>query len=124
MKRSPLKRKTPMATGNRKPIAKTSKKKRSEIAERKKLRAEIVDERGSGCQARVPEICRGLFSDMHEILSRGRGGNPLDKNNILLVCRPCHEMITKNTVWAESKGFLRKATPEDSKPVNRKERDK
>lgn len=31
--------------------------------------------------------------DKHEVVSRGRGGDPCDPENCLLVCRPCHDWI-------------------------------
>lgn len=34
--------------------------------------------------------------DKHEIKSRGRGGDPCDPENCLLVCRPCHDWIEAN----------------------------
>jgi hypothetical protein len=100
-------------------LKRQSKKKRAENKVRRALREELIEERGHQCQVKVPEACAGLFSDMHEILTRGRGGDPLDKENILLVCRPCHEIITKNTKWAEHHGFVRKARPDECNAVNK-----
>ena len=108
MKRTPLKRKTPMKRAT-KPMNKTSKSKRKELATRRSLTDELLKERGSKCQANIAGACQGLWTDKHEILSRGRGGSATDKDNILCVCRACHDIITNNTVWAEAQGFLRKA---------------
>lgn len=44
--------------------------------------------------------------DIHEILSRGRGGSIIDVKNFALLCRPCHEFVTVNVVEAEAEGFL------------------
>jgi predicted metal-binding protein len=62
-------------------------------------------------------ICSGRFDDMHEILSRARGGSITDPDNILLVCRSCHRWVTENPWAAEDLGASRKASqdPEAAK---------
>ena len=34
--------------------------------------------------------------DVHEIIRRSQGGSILDKNNLMCVCRPCHNRIGNN----------------------------
>lgn len=44
--------------------------------------------------------------DVHEIVSRGRGGSILDENNLITVCRfPCHSRITGDSKTAEFLGL-------------------
>lgn len=43
--------------------------------------------------------------DIHELISRGRGGDILDEANLLAVCRPCHTWITSHPQEAEFLGL-------------------
>jgi hypothetical protein len=51
--------------------------------------------------------------DVHELVSRGRGGSILDQGNVKSLCRDCHDLITTHPDlaaaegWALSKGALR-----------------
>ena len=98
-----------MTLRRRKPIAAKSQKKTAEDRERLKLRLRLLQERGPLCQAG----CGRIFTDMHEVLSRARGGDPLDPHNILCLCRFCHHAVTVNPAKAEEYGFSRSATPEE-----------
>lgn len=100
---------------------KQSPKSRAKAAEvsalRKALNLELLQERGMYCQA-CPKTPVGghpprMWTDKHEVLSRGRGGSPTDKENILCLCRECHHFITVNPEWAEAAGFARKMTAEE-----------
>lgn len=63
------------------------------------------------CQARLTlyragvKVCAGRAVDVHEILSRGRGGSILARENLLCVCRPCHDWITGNPARSEELGL-------------------
>lgn len=70
-----------------------SGKKRKEWEARRVIRMELLVERGPHCEAHT-RVCKGVWSDMHELLARSQGGDPLDKANILCVCRPCHRYLT------------------------------
>jgi len=107
VKRTPLKRKTPLARGGR--VNPVSAKRREENAERRKVVERMVQQRGPICQAQVPDICFNLAVDAHEVLPRGRGGSITDPKNILLVCRRCHEWIGANPREATERGLLRSA---------------
>lgn len=53
--------------------------------------------------------------DVHEIATRGREGGIRapgvnTEENCIAACRRCHEAITNDPDWAESKGFLRPAS--------------
>lgn len=44
--------------------------------------------------------------DIHEVISRGRGGTILEEDNLLAVCRfPCHSRITTDSREAEWLGL-------------------
>jgi hypothetical protein len=55
-------------------------------------------------------VCRS--ADIHEILTRARGGSILDESNLLAVCRAHHMRIHRSPTWAAERGFLRKAKGE------------
>jgi len=46
-------------------------------------------------------------TDVHEIKTRARGGSITDKNNLALLCRPCHTFITQNPAQGKAEGFLK-----------------
>lgn len=53
--------------------------------------------------------------DVHEIATRGREGGIMAEGvntpeNCIAACRRCHEAISNDPDWAESKGFLRPAS--------------
>jgi len=100
MKRTPIKRRTPI---------KQRSDKRRDLYEREGGRRDVVRllllERPR-CEAGVPigEMLHGQsgawwFScqrqsvDVHEVLTRARGGDLLDVQNLLAVCRVCHGWI-------------------------------
>lgn len=71
--------------------------------ERRRLVEELISEHPV-CEARL--VCDGHPSvDVHEILSRGRGGSILDRRNCLCLCRPCHSWITEHPEIAQRTGF-------------------
>lgn len=45
--------------------------------------------------------------DVHEIVSRARGGSILDVNNLAVLCRGCHDWITTHPADAQAEGWLR-----------------
>lgn len=45
--------------------------------------------------------------DIHEVLTRGRGGSILDEPNLLAVCRPCHRRIGNYPHLANELGLTR-----------------
>ena len=83
---------------------------------RKRLRWSLVAHRGNACEAcpftpaDVGQTPPRPFTDMHEVLTRGRGGDPLDCANILLVCRDCHKWITEHEHNARALGLVRART--------------
>ena len=54
------------------------------------------------------ERCRYSFAtDVHEILTRARGGSITDLNNLAVLCRPCHSWITEHPKEAHEQGWLK-----------------
>ena len=45
--------------------------------------------------------------DVHELLSRARGGSITDESNLVCLCRPCHDLITRNPQQAKEQGWSR-----------------
>ena len=78
-----------------------SKKTTRAYVQRRKLVAEILDDAVCArCQsARATEV--------HEILTRARGGSILDKDNCVALCHNCHSFITVNPKQAHDEGFMR-----------------
>lgn len=50
--------------------------------------------------------CRLRSCDIHERKTRARGGSITDRENLLAVCRPCHNWIGANIHMAEELGLL------------------
>jgi len=82
-----------------------SKKRLAELEGRKTTR-EIVLTRSELCEAGIENICSRVATDVHEILTRGRGGSITDPDNCLALCRPCHSYITTHPKWAGDTGFV------------------
>ena len=79
---------------------------------RSEVLASIYDERGPLCQART-EVCTAVAADGHEILTRARGGIIVDPDNIILVCRACHEWIHGHPEAATRAGLLASSSAAD-----------
>lgn len=109
MKRSaPLRRGAPLRrTGRPKAV---SAKRAEENEERRDVRMLVSARSGGWCEA-----CRLIgkeghtrpASDLHEILTRARGGSIVDPKNLLHVCRPCHDWITDHPREAAELGLVR-----------------
>lgn len=92
------------------PSAKSRAKARRVSEARKDIRLSLHAARGPYCQACPvlrPAEEPAPWTDMHEVLSRGRGGDPTDPENILCLCRPCHHWVTVNPADATEAGLLR-----------------
>jgi hypothetical protein len=67
------------------------------------------------CAIRAPGVCRGWADDIHEPLTRGRGGSITDEANQVPGCRPCHDVLTfapeSELGWAYDRGLLRHSEP-------------
>ena len=87
----------------RTPLRQVSKKRQAENRERKKL----IESLGS------PRcfVCGAPADDLHELLSRARGGSITSPENARPVCRPCHSRITTEPAWAEEHGYALRRHP-------------
>lgn len=54
--------------------------------------------------------------DIHEIVSRARGGSILDPENLVALCRSCHSFITQNPATAHNEGWSKHSWERDDKP--------
>ncbi len=88
-----------------------SAKARKVAATRKDQRFGLLEARGAGCQGcpvtPVGEYPPRPWSEVHEILTRGRGGDPTDPENQLCLCGPCHSWITTHETDARELGLVR-----------------
>lgn len=111
MKRGgPLQRRTELTRGSgslrRVPLARVSKKRIVENRERRRVVDELWPERPPCAVAGCPR----LADDVHEPLTRGRGGSITDPNNMVPLCRPHHDEITDHQpAWAYELGLLHHA---------------
>ncbi|ASR83968.1 HNH endonuclease [Arthrobacter phage Shrooms] len=90
-----------------------SSKARKVASERSEIRLSLHALRGPYCEAcgtLRPHEDPSPWTDMHEVLSRGRGGDPTDPENILCLCRWCHHWVTVNPKAATELGLLRGRT--------------
>jgi hypothetical protein len=97
----------------RSPIARMSVRRRSELAERRQVVADVI-RRDGGCLMResAPDdpsgACRGPL-DGHEVLPKGRGGDWLDRDNVVTLCRLHHDWVHGNPAKAERLGLLKRS---------------
>lgn len=81
-----------------------SKKRQRENRQRRKVIAETFPERPP---CAVP-ACVRWADDVHEPLTRGRGGSITDPANMAALCRPHHDEITfTEPAWAYELGLLK-----------------
>lgn len=104
MKRSQPLRRTPMARGTKRIAPRSAKRVQAYSVQggRRDLVAMMLTERPR-CEARV--LCKGARSvDVHERLSRARGGDILDPEqaHMITACRACHDWITREPKAAEA----------------------
>lgn len=94
--------------------------KRSRLRQRSAKRAEETEQRrdamlqvhardGHNCAAEqlVPEVTCGGCLDGHEPRRRSQGGDPLDPDQIIQVCRRHHDWVGNNPAAARERGLTR-----------------
>jgi hypothetical protein len=70
-------------------------------------RRAVIAGRGTGRPLCSVPWCPDLADDIHEPLTRGRGGRIDDRANMAPLCRPCHDVITfTEPAWAYALGLL------------------
>lgn len=56
-------------------------------------------------------VCQRCLSDrsqdVHELKSRARGGSITDLDNLVALCRSCHNWVTQNPKEAKEQGWLK-----------------
>jgi hypothetical protein len=108
--RTPLSRNVPLAGKNaatrKAPLRPVSDKRRAENRERRAMIAALYPERPRCARPG----CRRWADDVHEPLTRARGGSIADPANQVPLCRPCHDEVTfrpeSELDWAYSAGLL------------------
>ena len=73
---------------------------------RRELVAEMLQD--APCGARL-DGCTGTATEVHELLSRARGGDINDRENCSALCANCHRWITEHPAAALAMGWLRRA---------------
>jgi len=91
------------ALARRTPLRPKSKKRQQQDVQRRKLVALLL-ETYPWCQ--VP-WCDRRSLDIHEPLTRARGGSILDPANCVAVCRLHHDLIHAEPQWAYDEGLLK-----------------
>ena len=94
--------------GRRRRVRPMSDKRRAELAARRECR-EVVLERDGGCVAArhgVAGACRGAL-EVHEIVTRARGGSITDPSNCVALCGEHHEWVTGHPAEAHTVGLVR-----------------
>jgi 5-methylcytosine-specific restriction endonuclease McrA len=85
-----------------------SRKMETKYRERRSLVAQMLEEKP------VCERCSAARStDIHEVVSRARGGSILDPRNLVALCRPCHSWVTENPAEAHAQGWSRHSWEND-----------
>ena len=95
-----------------KPIRRVSAKRSRENAQRRRVIAEVTSHRNM-CEAGAliatadqKHRCQRIGVDIHEPLTRARGGSITDPENMVVVCRACHDWIHHNPALATSLRLL------------------
>ena len=65
----------------------------------------VIARSGEKCEARLSEACTGRGQQLHHRLRRSAGGGHT-VDNILHVCRPCHDAIHGSPAVSYQLGFL------------------
>jgi hypothetical protein len=81
-----------------------SKKRQTLNVARRLFVRRILEDRPQ-CEAQIPRICSHWSTDVHEIMTRARGGSIIDDFNVLALCRRCHTFITENPSFSQEHGF-------------------
>ncbi len=94
------------------PLRPVSKKRQRENRER---RAMVNERWPGGVRPRcIVPWCTNLADDLHEPLTRARGGSITDPDNTVPVCRRCHDEIGAEPAWAYRLVLLVRSTDKRS----------
>jgi hypothetical protein len=114
----PPERRTPLKRGGqlprRTPIRPVSVRRAAENRLRAAMIGRLYPGRVALCAVNAPG-CAQLADDIHEPLTRARGGSITDEANQLPACRHCHDVLTfapeSELGWAYDRGLLRHSGP-------------
>jgi hypothetical protein len=67
-----------------------SAKRRKLAPARKRCREAVIERSGGRCEAKFSMFCLGFGTQLHEKLTRARGGSITKPANALWVCTYCH----------------------------------
>tara|TARA_R100001163_G_C5020040_1_gene163093 strand:- start:609 stop:950 length:342 start_codon:yes stop_codon:yes gene_type:complete len=108
LKRTPLKRKTPLKrTGSLAPV---SKRRAKTNRQRRKFVHEELSNR-IYCEAKIPNVCNRYSTEIHEPILRSQGGSILDRANSVAICRMCHRWVHDNVGEAMKLGLIKSPPP-------------
>ena len=108
MKRTPLKRKTPLKrSGSLAPVSK--KRAKTNRARRKFVQEEL--EKRNWCEAHIAQVCTRRATEIHEPILRSAGGSILDAATSVAICRMCHRWVHDNVKEAKRLGLIKTAPP-------------
>lgn len=88
MKHTPLKQKTPLRS--HKGLNKVSPKRQWQSTQETILTAKLLAEQGGKCYDCGTDKPDWRGWQKHELTFRSQGGDPLDKNNCIVLCAKCH----------------------------------
>jgi 5-methylcytosine-specific restriction endonuclease McrA len=119
VKRSPLKRKTPLTRGrfnlirswlNRGTKRLAWRTPRAELRQIKlrQLFRQLIGVRGDRCEFSIPGVCKGTATDACHIEPRDYTGANDTAENIKLGCRECHRYATDHPEEAYANGWAKK----------------
>ena len=107
MNRTPIKRGSPPRRYAR--LRPVSRKRRRLERARRQCRDAVFNRADGNCELRIPGVCVGQGGQVHEPLSRARGGSITDDRNAKLSCYACHDWVHEHPEQAEKLGLLRSA---------------
>jgi 5-methylcytosine-specific restriction endonuclease McrA len=85
-----------------------SRKRQREAPARRRCIAAVRERSGGICEGRVPGVCTGTATDVHEVVSRARGGSVTDLANCVHLCRDCHRYAHEHPAIAATLGLLKR----------------
>ena len=98
-------------------IRAVSKKRAAENRRRKKVTDAMKREgpvmcvypvRDWGVEGPIDTDCNNRADDLHEIVSRARGGSITDPANLIGLCRTHHQWVTEHPIEAEKLGLSKR----------------
>lgn len=105
---------------SRKPIPRRSAKMEAKYAGpdgRRALVARLLSERPRCEYKQIVFECQQRSTEIHEVLSRARGGSILDESNCRALCHEHHRYITDHPLEAERLGLSKRRWPKEQGAV-------